>query len=109
MINFKKHGLKHQKTPNMNSSENTQCNAWNHEIKCERKGIRVLPALGDKNLAKIPEENDKKSLVEPSQVEEREESLKKFEKVSLKQSNLTFKKTWFTSFDWSKNSLDQSK
>ena len=37
--------------------------------------------MGDKNLAKIPEENDKKSLVEPSQVGEREESLKSFEKV----------------------------
>ena len=48
-----------------------------HEIKCKRKGIRVLPALGEKNLAKSLAENDKKSLVEPSQVREREESLKK--------------------------------
>jgi len=45
--------------------------------------------LGDKNLAKISEENDKKSLVEPSQVGERERE--KFEKC-LKKSNLTFKK-----------------
>ena len=35
----------------------------------------------------------KKSKVEPSQVGEREESLKSFEKVTLKKSNLTFKKT----------------
>ena len=54
--------------------------------------------MEDKNLAKISEENDKKSLVEPSQVGEREESLKKFEKVSLKQSNLTFKKNLIHEF-----------
>ena len=70
--------------------------AWNNEIKCKRKGKKDLLALGDKNLAKISEENDKKSLVEPSQVgereREREESLKSFEKATLKKSNLTFKK-----------------
>ena len=54
--------------------------AWKHEIKCKRKGKRDLPALGDKNLAKILEEDDKKSLVEPSQVGEREESLKGLKK-----------------------------
>ena len=41
------------------------------------RGIKVLPALGEKNLAKNLVENDKKSSVEPCQVEEREESLKK--------------------------------
>ena len=123
MINFKKHGLKHQKTPNMNSSENTQCNAWNHEIKCERKGIRVLPALGDKNLAKIPEENDKKSLVEPSQIEERERKLGKVLKKWLWKSPIWLLKkhdsrvsidqrlsqTYLKIFDWSKNRMDRSK
>ena len=39
----------------------------------------VLPALREKNLAKIEVENDKKSSVEPCQVEERERE--KFEKV----------------------------
>ena len=44
-----------------------QCmkNARKHEIKCKKKGKKDLPTLEDKNLAKISEENDKKSLVEP--------------------------------------------
>ena len=42
----------------------------------------VLPALREKNLAKIEIENDKKNFVLPCQVGEREKSLKKaFEKV----------------------------
>ena len=42
----------------------------------------VLPALREKNLAKIQVENDKKIFVLPCQVGEREKSLKKtFEKV----------------------------
>ena len=54
-------------------------------------------------------ENDKKSSVEPCQVEEREESLKKFWKSVLNESNTVFKKkTWFTMFDWSKNRFNQS-
>ena len=35
-----------------------------HVNKCKRKGIKVLPALGEKNLAKRMEENDKKNLIE---------------------------------------------
>ena len=31
------------------------------ENKCKTKGIKVLPALGEKNLAKRMVENDKKS------------------------------------------------
>ena len=31
-----------------------------HVNKCKRKGIKVLLALGEKNLAKRMEENDKK-------------------------------------------------
>ena len=30
-----------------------------HENKCKRKGKKVLPALKEKNVAKILEENDK--------------------------------------------------
>ena len=75
MINFRKHGLKHQK-PQFEKCRKypMKCmkNAWKHQIKCKRKGKKDLPALGEKNLAKISEENDKKSLVEPSQVGERE-------------------------------------
>ena len=67
-----------------------------------------IPAQGERNLAKRLAENDKIS-VEPNQVGEREESLKSFQRVPLKKSNLTFKKTRFMSFDRSKNSLDRSK
>ena len=56
------------------------------------RGIKVLPALGEKNLAKNLVEKDKKSSVEPCQVGEREESLKKFWKSVLNESNTVFKK-----------------
>ena len=61
-------------------------NARNHEIKCKRKGKKDLPALEDKNLAKISEENNKKSLVGLSQVGERGKFEKTFEKVTLKKT-----------------------
>ena len=38
----------------------------------------VLPALREENLAKILEENDKKFVVQPCQVGEREKKLKNF-------------------------------
>ena len=41
----------------------------------------VLPALREKNLAKIEVENDKKDFVLPCQVGEREREREKFEKV----------------------------
>ena len=93
----------------------------------------VLPALGEKNLAKNLVENDKKSLMEPCQVGEREESLKKFWKSVLNELNTVFKKKldsrcsidrktgsinrtrqrlieiFKRNFDWSKNRLDRSK
>ena len=106
---FQKKRIETSKTPIMNSSEKNQWNAWRHEIKCKRKGIKDLLAWREENLANISKENDKKLVMEPSQVGEREESLKSFEKVPLKKSNLTFKKTWFTSFDRSKNSFYRSK
>ena len=49
-----------------------------HENKCKRKGKKVLPALEDKNLAKILEEN-KKNLASWTDRIERERVLKKFE------------------------------
>ena len=39
-----------------------------------------IPAYGEKNLARNQEENDKKFAAGPCRVEEREESLKTFEK-----------------------------
>ena len=55
------------------------------ENKCKRKGIKVLPALGEKNLAKRMVENDKKNGLEPwpSRIERERKSWKTFEKVSL--------------------------
>ena len=43
-----------------------------------------IPAYRGKNLARNQEENDKKFVVEPCQVEEREKSLKTFEKGELR-------------------------
>ena len=77
MINFRKGGLIQQK-----SHKNAWVYAWKHENKFKGKGIKVLPALGEKNLAKSLAENDKKFLVEPCQVGERERKVwKSFEKV----------------------------
>ena len=50
----------------------------------------VLPALREKNLAKIEEENDKKFVVLPCQVEERRKVEKLFENDVLKQLNNCF-------------------
>ena len=46
----------------------------------------LLLALREENLAKILEENDKKFVVQPCQVEERRKVEKLFEKDVLKQS-----------------------
>ena len=48
--------------------------ACKHEIKCKRKGKMDLPALGEENLAKDSEENDKKWMILLCRVEEREKS-----------------------------------
>ena len=63
MINFRKEGLNHQKPqiwigPKIPTK--AWIYAWKHENKCKRKGIMVLPALGEENLAKNLVENDKK-------------------------------------------------
>ena len=58
----------------------------------QKEGEKRLTNLqGQKTLQKFRRKMTKKTLVEPSQVRERERG--KLEKVSLKQSNLTFKKT----------------
>ena len=58
-----------------------------------------LPAWREENLAKRPEENDKKFAVEPCRVGERKESLKTFEKCELNKSRSNFKKSLFTIFN----------
>ena len=62
MINFRKRGLIQQKSqfwkvPKI--PKNAWVYAWKHENKCKRKGIKVLLALGEENLAKRMDENDK--------------------------------------------------
>ena len=52
-----------------------------HEKQCKRKGNIDIPAYGERNLAKNLEENNKKIVVEPCQVGEREKVLKCFEKM----------------------------
>ena len=53
-----------------------------------------IPAYRGKNLARNQEENDKKFVVEPCQVKEREKSLKTFEKGELNKSRSDFKKAY---------------
>ena len=50
-----------------------------HENKCKRKGIKVLPALGEDHLANRMEENDKKLTLSLVRFGERERE--KFEKL----------------------------
>ena len=50
-----------------------------------------IPAYGEKNLARNQEENDKKFVVEPCRVGEREKS---FEKGELNKSRSNFKKAY---------------
>ena len=95
------------------------------ENKCKRKGIKVLPALGEKNLAKRMEENNKKMDWSLDRVVWKEKKLKTFEKVSLNTWRTVFKKfsTRFSidrnkqrltnifncNFDQSKNNFDRLK
>ena len=65
-----------------------------------------LPAYREENLAKRPEENDKKFDGEPCPIRRERKVWKTFWKVSLNKSNSDFKKTCFTIFDWSKIKFD---
>ena len=62
-----------------------------------------IPAYGEKKIARNQEENDKKIAVEPRRVEEREESLKTFEKGVLNKSRSNFKKKLIYDFQLIKN------
>ena len=83
-------------------------NCMKCQNKSKKKGKRVLPVFGERNLAKRMIKNDKNMRWSYIRIGEREKSLKTFEKVSLKMSRFFFKKTWFMIFDWSKNSFNQS-
>ena len=79
MINFRKIAL-NQQNPKFKEVRkyplNAWKNAWKHENKNKRRDKMVLPALREKNLAKIEVENDKKTLCYLAK-SERERSLKK--------------------------------
>ena len=68
----------------------------------------VLPALSEKNLAKIGKENDKKFECNLAKSKRERKSWKTFEKDVWNSQRTVFKKTWNTMFDWSKNRFDQS-
>ena len=67
----------------------------------------VLPALREKYLAKIKEENDKKFECSLAKSERERKSWKTFEKDVWNSQRTVFLKTWNTMFDWSKNKFDQ--
>ena len=60
------------------------------ENKSKKKGKRVLPVFGVRNLAKRMIKNDKNRRWSQVQIGEREKSLETFEKLSLKRSRFVF-------------------
>ena len=74
MINNRTRGF--NKNPNFEklwkSHKNAWVYAWKHENKSKGKGIKVLPALGEENLAKRLDENDKNLRLSLDQVVWRE-------------------------------------
>ena len=62
-----------------------------HENKCKRKGIKVLPALGEEHLANRMEENDKKLTLSLVRFGERErEKFEKLLKSEFEQVKISF-------------------
>ena len=84
-------------------------NAWNLKINEKGKGNMVLPALGEKNLAKRSEENDKILRESLYWVGERKKSLKMFWKRWVEQVKSDFFLKLDSHFDWSKINFDWSK
>ena len=62
------------------------------ENKSKKKGKRVLPVFGKRNLAKRMIKNNKNLRWSQVRIGEREKSLEAFEKVSLKRSRFVFLK-----------------
>ena len=88
MFNLKKIVL-NQQNPKIQKVRKYPLNAWRYGNKNKRMDKMVLPALGEENLAKLEEENDKKfeCILAKS---EREKKLKNFWKWCLKQSKNCF-------------------
>ena len=78
------------------------------ENKSKKKGRRVLPVFGERNLAKRMIKNDKNLRWSQVRIREREESLETFEKVILKKSRSVLKKNLIHDIRLIKNSFDQS-
>ena len=99
MINLRKYGLNHQK-PQICIGSKPLIKMHEKCMKCEninkRKGKRVLPVFGERNLAKRMIKNDKNLRWSQVRIGEREKSIETFEKVSLKMSRSVFFKSSFT-------------
>ena len=131
MINFRKLALNQQKSQIYGGPLNAWKYAWKHENKTKRRDRMILLALREENLAKI-EENDKKFVVQPCQVEERRKVWKELLKKLWISQRTLFKKAETRcsidrktgsinrtrqrlieflkqDFDWSKIRLDQLK
>ena len=67
-------------------------NCMKCQNKSKKKGKRVLPVFGERNLAKRMIKNDKNMRWSYVRIGEREKSLETFEKVSLKMSRFFLKK-----------------
>ena len=78
------------------------------ENKWKKRGIKVLPALEDKNLAKDLKENDK-NLLWPLDQSKRERIV--FENIWKSDEHMKLKvfKKLYANFDWSKIRFDRSK
>ena len=131
MINFRKIALNKQ-NPKFKEVRKYPLNAWKHENKTKKRDKMVLPALREKKLAKIEEENDKKFECSLANLERERKSWKTFEKDVWNSQRTVFKKPETRcsidrkigsinrtkqrlieflkqNFDWSKIRLDQSK
>ena len=77
--------------------------------KLEKEGQKGLTGFQGKKPARILKENDKNWWWSQVQTRRERGTFEKVWIVTLKKSYSAFLKTRNTSFDWSKNSLDQSK
>ena len=112
LINFKRKGLNEQKPQIFIGSKFSQY-AWQkcmkQENKWKKKGIKVLPALEDKNLAKESEENDKNFLWLLNRLKRERIEFEKFWKSDEHVKTQSFWKTLYAIFDWLKIRFDRLK
>ena len=112
MINFRKIALNQQK-PKFKKVWKYPLNAWNnawkHENKNKRRGIKVLPALWEKNLAKIRQKTTKNLLCSLAKSERERKVWKMFWKsVWISQSTVFKKLETQCSIDWTCFSINRT-